>query len=327
MKSETEVSCPSESVGSRMSIQIPTFLPTDSVADVLAAISEKKWDAIETVYIVDTQKKAIGNVNIASISIDEESDKIEQFMQPLHVHMSPLDDQERATYIAIHENLSSIAVLDGQGVFLGCVTSQTITSIMHEEHIEDAMLAAGIHHDGANVFKLTAQRTSSVVKSRAPWLIFGLIMGLGLGLISSFFEETLKASIAVAYFIPVVAYIAASVGAQSGAITVRMLASMNIRPGVFLRNELLVGTLLGGILGVLGGAGAFMIAGSAEVAAAVGLALFTASAFATTLAAAVPIVLMRFGKDPALGSGPLATALQDIFSLVLYFSFAMILVS
>lgn len=326
MNSSPHVYYPEESVGSRMSVNIPTFAPVATVSHVLSTISEQTWDAIETVFVVDNSGKALGSLDIASISIQEKSAPIEQFMEPLKIFMSPLDDQERATYIAIHENVSSIPVLDEHKMLLGCITAHTITTIMHEEHIEDAMLAAGIHHDGTNVFKLTAQRTSSVVKSRAPWLIFGLVMGLGLGLISSFFEETLQESIAVAYFIPVVAYIAASVGAQSGAITVRMLASMNVRPGVFLRNELLVGILLGGILGVLGSGGAFLIAGSIDVAVAVGLALFTASAFATTLAAAVPIVLKHFGKDPALGSGPLATALQDILSLVLYFSFAVALV-
>lgn len=310
-----------------MSVRIPTFQATDSVAHVLATISGKNWDAIETVYLLDHNKVVIGSVDIASISIQEKSTPIKQFMQPLKVHMNPHEDQERATYIAIHENVTNIPVLDEHKVFLGCITASTITAIMHEEHIEDAMLAAGIHHDGTNIAKLTAQRTSTVVKSRAPWLMFGLIMGLGLGLLSSFFEETLQKSIAIAYFIPVVAYIAASVGAQSGAITVRMLANMKVRTGIFLRNELLVGVFLGGILGVLGGGGAFLIVGSVDVAIAVGFALFTASAVATTLASAIPILLKRFDKDPALGSGPLATALQDIFSLVLYFSFAMLIVS
>ncbi len=223
------------------------------------------------------------------------------------------------------KNIIAIPVVDGQGNFLGAVTAHSIVDIMHKEHVEDALLTAGIR-GGSNVVKLAAEHTSLIVRSRAPWLIFGLLVGLGLGFISSRFEESLQRTVAIAYFIPVVAYIADSVGTQSEAIAVRALAMLKVNQFAYLFKELLVGLVLGLIVGTLGGIGAMLIASSTKIGIVVALALFVASTIAAVIAALSPIIFKRLGKDPALGSGPLATALQDVISILVYFILATALI-
>jgi magnesium transporter len=165
-----------------------------------------------------------------------------------------------------------------------------------------------------------------VVQSRAPWLIVGLFVGLGLGLISSWFEESLQKTVALAYFIPVVAYIADSVGTQSEAIAVRALATVKLDYKGYLFKELLVGVTLGVLMGLIGGLGATLIGKSLQIGLVVGLSLFVASAVASVVASLLPILFKISGKDPALGSGPLATALQDVISVIIYFAFAITLI-
>ncbi|CAN5624237.1 hypothetical protein BH23PAT2_BH23PAT2_08530 [soil metagenome] len=92
-----------------------------------------------------------------------------------------------------------------------------------------------------------------------------------IGLVSSLFEETLQASIALAYFIPVVAYVAGSVGAQTSAIAIRAMATMRIHNTTYLLKELVVGLALGIVVGNLGWIGAFVISGSSAIALVVSL--------------------------------------------------------
>lgn len=196
---------------------------------------------------------------------------------------------------------------------------------MHEEHLEDALLASGIRGSGSHILRLATSRYREVLKARAPWLVFGAAVGLGLGLIASMFEATLKESVAVAFFIPVVAYIADSVGTQAEAITVRALATLKIKSGTYMLRELIIGMLLGIMLGAIGLGGAWLISGSLRIGIVVGLSLFAASTIASVLASLIPIALQAMKIDPALGSGPIATALQDVISVLIYFLFALAL--
>jgi magnesium transporter len=66
----------------------------------------------------------------------------------------------------------------------------------------------------------------------------------------------------------------------------------------------------------------WLVLGSVDLALTVGIALFAASAVATVVAVTLPLLLHRLGRDPAFGSGPLATVVQDLLSLVIYFAVA-----
>lgn len=314
-----------ETVGSRMSTNVPIFHKDDLFGDVLNSLTEHRWDSVRTIYVTDEEQSLLGIVDIAETEGIKKSTSLESVMKDPASTLHPDSDQEKAVFIAIRNDVVAIPVIDKHGALCGAITGHTIIDIMHEEHIEDVMLGAGVRGKDSNIFRLATERTALVVRSRSPWLILGLFIGIGLGLIASFFEETLQSSIALAYFIPVVTYIADSVGTQSSTITVRALATIKIRNSAYLLKELFVGVSLGAILGVLGAIGAYVISQSAEVALVVGLALLSASTIASVLASAVPMSLRALGKDPALGSGPLATALQDIISLLVYFLFAVLI--
>lgn len=316
---------PDESVGSIMSTAIPTCRIDDSLSDILHSLSVKEWVSIRNVYVVDKQKKLLGVIDLARLIQSDHKVKAHAIMQASLLYLHPEADQEKAVFMAVKEDVVTMPVIDHEGHLLGAVTAHTIIDIMHAEHIEDSLLTAGMRRGKSKIFKLATERTGLIVKARAPWLIFGLAVGLGLGLISSFFEAKLQEVVALAYFIPVVAYIADSVGTQTEAIAVRALATMKVGIGRYLAKELLVGLVLGATMGVLGGLGAWFISQSAGIGLVVALSLFCASSLAAVLAAAIPIIFRAVGKDPALGSGPLATALQDVISVVIYFIFALII--
>lgn len=318
---------PAETAGSIMSTEIPVCTAKTTVGEALRLLARDiEWDDVHHLYIVDDAKKLRGYVRIATVIQQPQDTALAQFLLPFAETLRADADQEEAVFLAVKNDLDAVPVVDANGALLGAVTAKAIIDVMHSEHIEDVLFASGIRRgkDGENLVRLASARLLPVLKSRAPWLIAGSLVGIALGLVSSQFEHTLEKTLTLAYFIPVVAYIADSVGTQSEAITVRALATLKLNYVSYLGREVIIGFLLGIILGAMGWIGGLLISGSVQVALVVGLSLVAASTVATAMAALIPVLFKVAGKDPALGSGPIATALQDVLSIVIYFGFALL---
>ncbi len=316
-----------ETAGSVMTEAVPTCSPHSTRREVLDKLLGNLWEDIHYVYVLDDQRKLRGWIRITELVQLGINAKLSGITRRVSAKLAPGDDQERAIFLAVKHDLDAVPVIDNDGRLLGAVVARTIIDIMHDEHVEDALLSVGIRRGkGVNLVKLAQSRILPVVATRAPWLIVGAVAGISLGYIASLFEDALHETIALAYFVPVVAYIADSVGTQSEAITIRALATLKLSLGVYLLRELAIGLLLGLVLGTLGGLGAWVISQSSTIALIVGISLLIASMLATAMAALIPIIFKLLGKDPALGSGPMATALQDILSIVVYFLVAMLMI-
>ena len=135
-------------------------------------------------------------------------------------------------------------------------------------------------------------------------------------------EALLATDIRLAFFIPVIVYLSDAVGTQTETIYVRNLAEGKIRFLQYLTKETLVGVGLGVIFGLLLYAGALLWLHSKDIALAIGLSTLINLSVAPFLAVIIPSLLYRERTDPALGAGPLATIIQDLASLVVYFLIA-----
>ncbi|WP_318567940.1 magnesium transporter [Salinigranum marinum] len=306
------------------STEIPTYRPADTTEAVLDGLVGRTWDSADTVYILD-DRRLVGRVDIAELLRAANDVPASRLMKPATARLHPDAGRERAVFLAIEKDKDEIPVVDGRNRLLGAVTSQAIIDTMHREQLEDALVGAGIQQTGPRFADLAGAGVRVAVRSRAPWLLFGLLVGLFLSVISSRFEAILRGNIALAFFAPVVAYIADSVGTQSEAIAVRAFAVTEVDYGSYLRRELLVGLVIGLVIGGIGGLGAALIASSPGIGLVVGLSLFVSSAVATVLASLIPIGFVLLDVDPALGSGPLATALHDVISILIYFAFVLAL--
>ena len=125
----------------------------------------------------------------------------------------------------------------------------------------------------------------------------------------------------LAFFLPGVVYMADAVGTQTETVLIRGL-SIGVSVRSVLRRELVTGALIGLALAAAFFPFALAAWGDGRVVLAVGLALFSSSSIATLVAMTLPWLFQRFGYDPAFGSGPLATVIQDLLSIVVYFAIA-----
>jgi len=157
-------------------------------------------------------------------------------------------------------------------------------------------------------------------RHRLPWLAAGLA-GAGVATAAmAGFEDTLSSQVAVAFFVPGIVYLADAIGTQSETIAVRGLSLTRAGIGPLLTGELRTGMLLGAMLGALSFLPVWLFFGDPRLAGAVSSAIFAAGTLAAGLGLLLPWWLARAGRDPALGSGPLATVVQDILSLLVYFA-------
>lgn len=175
------------------------------------------------------------------------------------------------------------------------------------------------HHDSLMKAELVNARFWDLIKIRFPWLVIGLIGGLFASLVVSHFELTLRETVALAFFIPVIAYMSDAIGTQTETVFIRALSNLKFNIGKYIVREVIVGVTLGSAFGFLAGIFAYFLANSPPVGLIVGLSLFLSMTIATGLACVTPIILKGFKQDPAVGSGPFTTAVQDVVSLTIYF--------
>jgi magnesium transporter len=232
--------------------------------------------------------------------------------------VSPDTHQEHVAWAAVQHGEPGIAVVDASGRFSGLISAQALLGVLLEEHDEDMARLGGYLGSSSAARSASTERVGRRLLHRLPWLLVGLVGALVAAVVVGAFGKQLEEQVLIAYFVPGVVYIAAAVGMQTETLAIRGL-SVGVGIGGVAAREVVTGGLLGLILAAL----AFPIVwagwGNLDVAAAVAVAMFAASTIATSVALLLPWTLHRLGKDPAFGSGPIATVIQDLLTVSIYF--------
>jgi magnesium transporter len=136
------------------------------------------------------------------------------------------------------------------------------------------------------------------------------------------FEHALEREIALAFFIPVIVYMSDAVGTQTETIFIRSLSLESLDIRKYILREGVIGLALASILSILIFIFTMVYIQSINVAAIVGLAMLASVFTAVFIAVLIPWLFSRFKKDPAFASGPFATIIQDLLSIIIYFTVA-----
>lgn len=165
-----------------------------------------------------------------------------------------------------------------------------------------------------------------LIEHRLPWLVLGLLGGIITSVVISKYERILASDLRLAFFIPVIVYMSSAVGMQTETIYVRHLRKAGTALSKYLPKEIALGLGLGLIFGFVTGFFAGYWLKSYEIGLTVGVTMLINIALAPALATFVPALLYREHTDPALGAGPLATIIQDLISLLVYFLIASLII-
>lgn len=311
-----------ETAGSLMTSKVPVAKLSDTVHDVRLLIKEKTYDDSDIIYIINEKDEFVGSIPISSIVRADKNVEVKDFVKKTPFVASDHTDQEKVVIEAIKNDVQDVPVVDHQNHFLGAVTAHHLIDVLHSEHLEDSLRFTGIRGRGKRITELITIDFREVIGARLPWLIIGLSIGFSITILTHFFETSLRDNITLISFIPVITYMSAAIGIQSETIFIRAVTFLKINILNYIARELLIGLFIGTIVGLISGIFGYFLSSSLPVGIVIGVSLATSMSFATVLAISTPLLLKSMGRDPAVGSGPFSTAIQDFISLLIYFTIA-----
>ncbi len=300
----------------RLSRAVPTASPTERADEVRARAAAGSFETLERVWIVD-DGRLVGVVGVQALLGAEPGATMAELQGLAPPAVPPDLDQERVALHALRWRLDAVPVLNGDR-FVGVVPARTLLRVLHREHVEDLHRLAGITREQHEVDRAFEEPPGRYARHRLPWLVVGLAGSLLASLMMGRYEATLRGEIAAAYFVPGIVYLADAVGTQTETLVIRGLSRAHVPLGRVVLRELGTGVWLGVVLGGLAAPLVALGWGSVPLAAAVGVSIAIACSVATSVGMALPWALSALGVDPAFGSGPLATIVQDVLSIVVY---------
>jgi len=331
-------SYPEGTAGAVMTSEYAVLSPETTAA---AAIDKLRLEApdketIYYAYVIDEGRGLTGFVSLKDLILSRPETRVCDLMNREVIFARAMDDQEEVVKKISRYDLLALPVVDERGVLVGIVTHDDAMDVLHQEHTEDMekFMAIGGSHDGQAYLRTSA---FGHFRNRAFWVVILAALGLVSGFIISSFESTLASLLILTLYMPMIAAAGGNVGSQSATVIIRALTLGDVKPRDALRvffKEFQVAAMLGGILAVLAFAkvsflshGASLPEGVtlAKVGVVVGLALCAQVVTATILGAALPILAVRLGRDPAVAASPSLTTLVDITGLLLYFGAAKII--
>lgn len=293
----------------------------ETVARLRQRVRERHLTRWELVCIVDAGQRLLGTLTGPELLALPDDALLQQAARRDHPRVAPGVDQEQMASVALHHGVGAVPVVDADGRLVGVVGAAALMDILRREHVEDLHRLAGISREDSQARQALEAPPLRRVRHRLPWLVVGLLGSMVATAVVSRFESALAAKPALAFFVPGLVYLADAIGTQSEAIAVRGLSLSHVGLPRLLGAELRTGALIGLVLALLALPMVWLVFGELRLAAAVAGALFGASAVASTLGLLLPWALARLGSDPAYGSGPLATIVQDVLTLLIYFGF------
>ena len=309
-----------ETVGAHLVASVGRGHGDETVAATLARLAAERPEHVEIICVTDGSERLVGALPIGRLFALDGNVTLREAMDPAFPRIAPTADQETAASLALHHCVDALPVVDGEGKLLGVMPSQALLQALRREHVEDLHVLAGIRRETVQARHAIEDPPMRGARHRLPWLLVGLAGGAVATAAMATFEATLEKTVAVAFFVPALVYLADAIGTQTEAIAVRGLSLTRSGIGHMLSVELRTGMLIGGTLGALAFLPTWLAFGNVRLAAAVSISIFVAGSIAAAIGLGLPWLFARWRMDPAYGSGPVATVIQDILSILVYFA-------
>ena len=284
----------------------------------------EEMDEIYYVYVVDDEERLRGVFPLKHMITSPSVSKVKHVMQkdPISVHVDmPI---EEVVQTIEKYDLVAVPVVDSIGRLVGRITVDDVMDEMREQAERDYQLASGLSQDvetDDSVFRQTS--------ARLPWLIIGMLGGIGSSMILGNFDNVFAAHPEMALFIPLIGGTGGNVGTQSSAIVVQGLANNSLDSNNTWKQilkESVVALINATIISLLVYIYNFICFGAtATVTYSVSLSLFAVIMFASIFGTLVPLTLEKMKIDPAIATGPFITTTNDILAMVFYMGITVLL--
>ena len=322
------LSYPDDSAGSIMTTEFVDIKKEMTVMDAIAHIRKTGVDkeTIDTLYVIDSNRKLEGIVPIRKILLSDENLLIEDIMDTSFVYIYTLDDQEDVASMFKKYDYFSMPVTDSENRLVGIITIDDILDIIEEENEEDfakmnALAPSDEEYLDSSVY--------SLAKQRIMWLLILMISATFTGIIIRQYESVLSSVVILASFIPMLMDTGGNSGSQSSTLIIRGLALGELEitdyPKI-LWKEFRVSIVVGLVLAFINFLRIYLLERvDFIVSLTVCISLFATVVLAKVVGGMLPLIAKKFKLDPAIMAAPLVTTIVDTFALMVYFSTATLL--
>lgn len=292
-------------------------------------------ETIDVIYVIDDNGILLDDLRIRKILLADPDTKVSELTDERLIYLNANADQQDAVQIFRLNNRVALPVTDNNKVLLGIVTVDDILWVANEEYTEDMQKIGGTEALNEPYLDVTIWE---LVKKRAGWLIVLFIGQLFTATVIEHYEASLAKATMLMLFIPLIMSSGGNSGSQASTLVIQAMALGEVKLNDWwrvLKRELLAGTLLGLILGILGilriyGFQAFTQAYGPHwslVGITVSTSILGVVLWGSIVGAMLPFLLRKLGADPASSSAPFVSTLVDVSGLLLYLSVATLILT
>jgi len=318
------MSYPEDSVGALMDFDVITIREDVRLEVVLRYLRrlEEMPDHTDQLFVVDRNEQLKGVLLINRLLVSDPDTLVTDVMTKEMIKLHPDDVAQQAANAFERYDLVSASVVDDTDKLLGRVTVNTVIDFIRAKAENEALNLAGLSEEE----DLFAPVLKSV-KNRWVWLAINLVTAFIASRVIGVFEDSIEKLVALAALMPIIAGIGGNSGNQTITMIVRALALDQINTSSawkLITKEVGVSIVNGLLWGTIVGLFTFAIYQNAELGLVMTLALVLNLLLAALLGVLIPLTLRKFGRDPALGSSVMITAVTDSGGFFIFLSLATI---
>ena len=323
---EEGLTYPEDSAGRLMQrevVTVPESWTVGETIDFLRQSADSGDDDLPArfydVFIVDPAHRPVGSLPLSRLLRTRRPVGVADIMDRAMKLLPVATDQEDVAYVFRQRDLVSAPVVDDGGRLVGAITIDDVVDVIHEEHEEDIMRLGGVKED--DLYDATVATT----QARVLWRLVNLGTAILASIVIGLFDATLEQMVALAVLMPIVASMGGNAGTQTLTVAVRALAMKELTAANAWRvigKEFLVGALNGVLFAGLIGVVAWIWFGSVALGVVIGLAMIVNLLVAGLAGTTIPLMLERFGVDPAVASSVFLTTLTDIVGFFVFLGLA-----
>ncbi|HSC09011.1 MAG TPA: magnesium transporter [Steroidobacteraceae bacterium] len=310
------MSYPQDSAGRLMDTRIEMFRTRMTVGRALEALRRDRARAARSLFLVDDDNKLVAWAAIQDVAVAEPEEPLAKLAQPVVASVHPLMPREEVVALFETPGITDLPVVDVEGRLIGMIHQRRLVQAMQEDLSADIQMMSGASPD-----ERALSTPWFAVRKRLPWLQINLLTAFLAAAVVGLFESTIARFTALAVLLPVVAGQSGNSGAQALAVTMRGLVLREITPRQWPAvtvKEASAGLINGLAIAVTCGLGVYLWSRSVGLVLVIMLSMVLAMVVAGLAGAIVPIVLRRFGQDPAQSSSIILTTVTDVAG---FFSF------
>lgn len=316
-----------ETAGGLMTTDYAVLKQDVTVKDAIKSIRKfaKTAETIYYLYIVNENNDLVGIMSLRELLVHNEQAVLNTIMNRNIISVYDDDDQEQVAGVFRDYQLIALPVISHTKQMLGIVTVDDAIDVIDDEAQDDYSKLAGVDVDEPD-----SETPMQAAKSRLPWLITLLFLGMITATLISHFETLLSKASILAVFISLITGTAGNAGTQSLAVAVRKLSLEDNKAKhiwKLIGKECLTGLIAGFITGIT----IFIVVGIWKhnwiLGFVIGLAMMFAIVVANLAGSLIPMGMAKLGFDPAVASGPFISTLSDLTSVLIYFNIASLFLS